>query len=454
MPNQEKQHENIVVIGGGAGGLGLVIKLAKVFKRSKVNVVLIDKEPTHLWKPLLHEVATGSLDSNHDEIRYIALARKYGFQFILGTVEHVDVNQKSIRLRVSFGQLPSTPTQQTSLLYDQLAIAVGSISNDFNTPGVLEHAIMLDSRKQAEQFHELFVAHLHRLNNQFLHNQHATEPVLERPSVLDIVIIGGGATGVELAADLHHVAAQLEDYGFEAFPAEKLRISILEGADRLLSQLPERISHQVKTELTDLGVNVRTQTLVVKIEEGCVHSVDPTRSDESQVLATKSDITVWAAGIRAPEFLHASGLDTDRLGRVVVNDELNLAGHPDVFILGDCAHCTQADGSAVPPRAQSAHQMAACVAHNIKARKANRSLRSFTYRDFGSLVSLSDYTTIGNLMGNLFRGSLFIEGLIARLMYRLLYRRHQISVYGATGTMLIMIGDLIHRATRSRIKLH
>ena len=454
MNTDAQAGDTIIVLGGGAGGLGLAIRLAKKFRRSSTRVVLVDREPTHLWKPLLHEVATGSLDGNNDEVRYVSLARKYGFRFVLASVERIHIKDNCVELLVGSSRLPEIPRQQKLMHYTQLAIAVGSVSNDFATEGVLQNAIMLDSRVQAEQFHQSFVAHLHRINNAL-----AIDPSATSNKQLDITIIGGGATGVELAADLHHVTAQLEDYGFESFAREKLNVTLLEAADRLLSQLPGRISQQVEKELAAMGVQISTGSRVVAVDTGMVQveqvdeqiNAQPEAAKQTRI---KSDLTVWAAGIRAPDFLKESGFSTDRLGRVKVEQTLNLSADSPIFVLGDCAHCQQPDGSVVPPRAQSAHQMAGCVYKNILALRDAKPLQRFAYHDFGSLVSLSDFSTIGNLMGNLMRGTIFIEGFLARVMYRMLYRRHQLGIHGWTGTALIMIGDLIHRVTRSRIKLH
>lgn len=432
----------IVVVGGGAGGLSLVSRLARKFKRNaQLEVMLVDQNSTHLWKPLLHEVATGSLDGNHDEVSYVSLARKYGFRFMLGKLANVDADAKRITVTMDFGDA-ELPSRDRTIEYDQLVLAIGSLSNDFGIPGVAENAILLDSRLQAEQFHKRFIAHLHRINSQRS----------EDKPVLSVVIVGGGATGVELAADLHSVASQLEDFGFKAFSPEKLKISVLEAGPRLLAQLPERISSSVIKELRSLGVEVHTSMMVTEI------TPDEVRSREGEPFA--ADLSVWAAGIRAPGVLKESGLETDGLGRVVTTRSLNVVSYPGVFVIGDCGHCpmgeadAEGDVAVVPPRAQSAHQMAGVAYKNIINQYKGKPLKTFTYNDYGSLVSLSEYSTVGNLMGNLMKGSLFIEGALARLVYRMLYRRHQSDVHGLFSTMLIMIGDRIHRATHSHLKLH
>ena len=435
--NDTGSMHRIVIVGGGAGGLSLACRLGRKFRRNRsVEVVLVDQRPTHLWKPLLHEVATGSLDGNHDAVSYISLARKNSFRFMLAALDNINTTDNILDLSMTYGEQPNEKRSRT-LRFNQLVIAIGSLSNDFGIQGVAEHAIFLDGRPQAEYFHQLFVSHLHRINNQPPHSD----------MVLSVVIVGGGATGVELAADLHSVASQLEEFGFPTFSQDKLRVSVLEASDRLLAQLPARISASVNEELEALGVNVCTGAMVTEITDTEVVTADGGRFP--------TDLSVWAAGIRAPELLTTSGLAVDGLGRVKTNQQLTLPDCSHVFVIGDCCHCPMENtDKVVPPRAQSAHQMAALTYRNVINQYRQKPLQTFTYRDYGSLVSLSQYSTVGNLMGNLMRGSLFIEGWIARLVYRLLYRRHQSAVHGVFATALIILGDIIHRRTHSHLKLH
>jgi len=444
--------ERLVVIGGGAGGLELVVKLARKLKRdTEVDVVLVDRNPTHIWKPLLHEVATGSLNSYHDETSYRMLARKHRFDFILGDVSSIDTNKRQISLNPVHDDNGREMVPQRQLEFAQLVICVGSLSNDFATPGVADHSLLLDSRAQAERFHENFIHQLHRVSA-------STNP----EESLSVVIVGGGATGVELAADLHNVAARLAEFGFDEFSKQRLRVTVVEAASRLLSQLPQRIGDSVGEELQNIGVSVLTDTRVTGVEEGAVLVGDDQHLE--------ADVSVWAAGIKAPAFLADSGLPTDRLGRVEVHTDLSVRGTTGVFAIGDCCACPlHADGvndgadnttdaaaarAVVPPRAQSAHQMASVAAYNVIAQRRGKPLKTFVYKDFGSLVSLSEYTTIGNLMGNLMRGTVFIEGWLARLFYLSLYRMHQTAVHGLFSTLLIMLGDRIYKATRAELKLH
>ena len=429
-------NRSIVVLGGGAGGLELVVKLAKRYKRdATTQIVLIDSQPSHIWKPLLHEVATGSLNSNVDEISYLSLARKYRFRFVLGRCSRVDKKAKLIHLEQMLDDRGQQLFPNRTEPFDKLVIAVGSMSNDFGTTGVEQHCLMLDSRQQADLFHRRFVDQLHRVS---------------QSGELQVVIVGGGATGVELAADLYNVARQLPEYGFSENTKQKINVVVVEASDRLLAQLPERVSESVRKELQSLGVDVKLNT---RIEQATDTSVI-TANGES----LNSHICVWAAGIKAPAWLASSELDVDTIGRVIVTDHLAVPGVNDIYALGDCCACPMSDGGIVPPRAQAAHQMADYLFLKFKTNMAadviGKAGQAFVYKDMGSLISLSEFSTVGSLMGNLMKGSVFLEGWLARRFYLSLYRMHQAAVLGYWKTLLTVIGDMLYRTTHAKLKLH
>jgi len=428
--------QHIVIVGGGAGGLELVVKLAKRFKKkSDVQVTLIDCNPTHIWKPLLHEVATGTLNSNFDETSYLMLARKYQFSFVLGRVNSVETDTQQVQIEAIVDDDGAELVPIRHIDYTQLVLSVGSLCNDYGTKGVLEHCLLLDTRQQAERFHQLFINQLHKLQA----NKDNDKP-------LSLVIVGAGATGIELAADLHKVANQLPDYGFNTFSEAQLKVTIVEASARILGQLPERVGQSVTRELNKIGVAVQTDTLV-----SAIHSEAVITQSGEQIPA---DLVAWAAGIKAPDFIADSNLPVDKIGRVLVDIDLRVQGYQNVFAIGDCCACPMGENAFVPPRAQSAHQMASVAYKNLLALIAGKPLKDFKYRDFGSLISLSEFSTIGNLMGNLLRGTVFIEGWLARMFYLSLYRLHQSAIHGWYATALIMLGDRIYKATRAGIKLH
>ncbi|MGL4928550.1 MAG: NAD(P)/FAD-dependent oxidoreductase, partial [Plesiomonas sp.] len=317
-----------------------------------------------------------------------------------------------------------------------LVMALGSKSNDFRTEGVADNCIFLDSPDQANRFHEAML-------NQFM--KFSAQP--EKQEKVNIAIVGGGATGVELSAELHNAVKQLHSYGFEALDSRHLNVTLVEAGERILPALPVRISSAAHLELTKLGVNVRTQTMVTKADAGGLHTKDGDY--------IPAELMVWAAGIKAPDFMKdIAGLETNRINQLVVEPTLQTTRDSQIFAIGDCASCPQEDGSFVPPRAQSAHQMASLCYDNILALFDGRDLKKYVYNDRGSLVSLSKFSTVGSLMGNLMRGSMMIEGRIARVAYISLYRMHQVALHGYIKTGLMMLVGRINRVIRPTLKLH
>jgi len=427
----------IVIVGGGAGGLELATRLGKTLgKRGKARVTLIDTNLTHIWKPLLHEVAAGSLNSSADELNYVAQAKWNHFEFQLGRMCGLERERKCIHLAATLDEQGFEQVPARTLGYDTLVIAVGSTTNDFGTQGASEHCIFLDTREQAERFHRQLLSHYMRAHAS--EGQHGT---------LNLAIVGAGATGVELAAELHHAARELAAYGLDGIKPENMSITLIEAGPRVLPALPERISQPVHQTLRDLGVHVLTDAAVSEVTDEGLH----TRNGGF----VPASLKVWAAGIRAPKFLHEiDGLETNRINQLVVRPTLQSTRDDDIFAFGDCAACPQPDSDrTVPPRAQAAHQQASLLAKSLALRLEGKDLPSYRYRDYGSLISLSSFSAVGNLMGNL-TGSIMLEGWLARMFYISLYRMHQIALYGVARTALMMIGDKLSTSTAPRLKLH
>ncbi|MCA2019139.1 NAD(P)/FAD-dependent oxidoreductase [Vibrio tritonius] len=426
----------IIVVGGGAGGLELVTKLGRTLGRKRrAKITLVDRKSSHLWKPLLHEVATGSLDEGVDALSYRAHARNHSFDFQLGSLQSIDRDAKKIVLAEQHDEAGELLMPQRELEYDILVLAIGSTSNDFNTEGVRDHCIFLDSPEQAHRFRT-------EMNNEFL-KLHANQG----HGTVDIAIVGGGATGVELSAELHNAVAELRNYGFGDLDSSKLNVNLVEAGERILPALPPRISAAAHQELTKLGVNVRTATMVTKAE------ADGLTTKDGEKIHAK--IMVWAAGIKAPDFMKdIAGLETNRINQLVVKETLQTTRDEDIFVIGDLAQCTQPNGKFVPPRAQAAHQMSSLAFKNIIAKLNGREMKPYIYKDHGSLVSLSRFSTVGSLMGNLTKGSMMVEGRIARMVYISLYRMHQMALHGMFKTGLMMLVGRINRVLRPNLKLH
>ncbi|MGX5220791.1 NAD(P)/FAD-dependent oxidoreductase [Pseudomonas segetis] len=431
----------IVIVGGGAGGLELATRLGKSLgKRGKAKVILVDANLTHIWKPLLHEVAAGSLNSSGDELNYVAQAKWNHFEFQLGRMSGLDRNNKTIRLDATLDEHGQVLVPQRELHYDSLVIAVGSTTNDFGTPGAAQHCLFLDTREQAERFHNQLLNHYLRA--------HASQS--ENIEQISVAIVGAGATGVELAAELHHAAHELAAYGLNRILPENMRITLIEAGPRVLPALPERISQPVHKTLERLGVKVLTNSAVSEVTADAL----VTANGETITASLK----IWAAGIRAPKFLkEIAGLETNRINQLVVRPTLQTTEDDDIFAFGDCAACPQpgTEGRNVPPRAQAAHQQASLLAKTLKIRVLglDKELPQYQYRDYGSLISLSSFSAVGNLMGNL-TGSVMLEGWLARMFYVSLYRMHQMALYGFFRTALLMLSDRIGRSTEPRLKLH
>ncbi|MDF2489239.1 MAG: FAD-dependent pyridine nucleotide-disulfide oxidoreductase [Pseudomonas sp.] len=427
----------IVIVGGGAGGLELATRLGKTLvKRGKAEVTLVDSNLTHIWKPLLHEVAAGSLNSSEDELNYVAQAKWNHFQFQLGRMSGLDRENKQIQLAATLDEEGRELLPARTLGYDTLVIAVGSNTNDFGTLGAAQHCLFLDTRKQAERFHQQLLNHYLRA--------HAGDQASEKISV---AIVGAGATGVELAAELHHAAHELAAYGLDRIQPKDMHITLIEAGPRVLPALPERISVPVHKTLEKLGVTVMTNAAVSEV------SAEGLKTASGEVI--QASLKVWAAGIRAPAFLKdIDGLETNRINQLVVRPTLQTTLDDDIFAFGDCAACPQPGSDRnVPPRAQAAHQQASMLAKSLAARLEGKALPSYEYKDYGSLVSLSRFSAVGNLMGNL-TGSVMLEGWLARMFYVSLYRMHQMALYGFFRTMMLMLGSRIGRGTEPRLKLH
>jgi NADH dehydrogenase len=437
---QEILHR-IVVVGGGAAGLELVTKLGdRVGRRGQASVTLVECARTHLWKPLLHAVAAGSLDPGEYEVNYLAQAHWHGFRYRFGEMTGLDRVTRQVHLAATFDEEGRQIAAPRSIDYDTLVIAIGSVTNDFGTPGVAEYAVPLETPAQAERFNR-------RLVNACLRAQTQMEPV--RPGQLHVAIVGAGATGTELAAELHRTIREVIGYGLDRIdPQRDVRIVLIEGTPRILPGLPDRISKETHRLLDEMGVDVRTGAGVtevsadgVKLADGCF---------------IPSELVVWAAGVKAPEVLRRlDGLETNRINQLVVEPTLQTTRDPDVFAIGDCADCPRPGTSVpVPPRAQAAHQQASHLVRQIERRLHGKPLRPYTYRDFGSLVSLGKWSTVGNLMGFLSGRSIFVEGLFARIMYRSLRLMHEQALGGTMRAVLSFISRALARRIDPPVKLH
>src|SRR6202049_1607355 len=433
MAETTSRPHTMFIAGGGPGGLPLATALGDKLgdkNKGRADITLVDRFETHLWKPLLHEVAAGRMDAAAHDVDYLALGYWHHFRFRQGAMVALDRTGRRLTVGAVDDDEGKLMLPERVLSYDTLILCIGSTTNDFGVPGAAENAISLDTAIDADRFHRRLLAACVRADD---------EAAQGKPAHVDIVIIGAGATGVELAAEIRQTTRAHVGYGLDKLDPEKdIRLTLLEAAPRILPQLGEKIAQAATELLAGLDVSVRVAERVTAVDTSGVHTANGG--------FLPADLVVWAAGIQAPAVLAAlDGLEVNRLHQLVVTETLQTTRDPDVFAFGDCAACpwlgAPEEGRTVPPRAQAAHQQASLLRRSMLARLAGKTLPAYRYRDFGSLVSLGELTAVGNLMGRLIGGSMLIQGLIARWMYVSLYKMHQLSIHGYVRVAFRTLGS-------------
>lgn len=354
--------ETIVIVGGGAGGLELATRLGETLGASgRARVLLVDRWPGHFWKPLLHTVAAGSCDAEADQLSFSAQAREHDFEFVQGEMLCMDRAAQTITLSPGDGGDGACRV----IAYDKLVLALGSVTSFYGVPGAARHALTLDSVADAEAFRRRFFAACHSAGAAPVH----------------VVIVGGGATGVELAAELSgstRALAQLRN----------IRITVMERGERLLPQMDRIHAQRAGRHLDALGVTIRTATSVTSVGADTV--------TDAAGNVHPSHITLWAAGVEAPQLCATLGLSVNQQKKILVDASLRAVGDSQVFALGDCANYVCPVKGPAPPRAQVAHQQAMFLAA-LLARDAAASEAAFHYHDHGALVSLGEQAAVGLL---------------------------------------------------------
>lgn len=441
LDRQSDKH-HIVIVGGGAGGLELATQLGhKLGRKNKAHITLVDRARTHIWKPLLHEIAAGSMDVDRHELEYQAQGYWHGFKYRYGEMIGLDRFHKRVHLAETVDEDGRQITPDRWLPYDTLVVAVGSVSNSFGTPGVEKNCIMLDTPEQAERFNR-------RLLNACVRANAQRGPV--RPGQLHVAIVGAGATGSELSAELHSTVRGLVSFGLDKINPEKdIKITLIEANTRILPALPERMSAAVTGVLTGIGVDVRTNARVTEV------------TSEGVKLASgdfiPTELVVWAAGVKGPAVMsNMDGLELSRMNTLVVKPTLQTTKDDNIYAIGDCAFLVlEGETTPLPPRAQTAHQESSYLVKQLQRRVAGETVfPPFKYTDFGSLVSLGHYSTVGNLMGFVSGKSMRIEGWFAKMMYRSLYKMHETALHGPFKVGLDTVSRLLTRRTEPHVKLH
>ncbi|MCA1896147.1 NAD(P)/FAD-dependent oxidoreductase [Shewanella putrefaciens] len=428
---------NIVIVGGGAGGMEIATKLGhKLGRKEKARITLIDCAESHIWKPLLHEVATGALDVGIDALSYRSHAAAHGYHFQQGAMTNIDRQNKQVILSAICDDNGEILLPARRIDYDYLVIAIGSIANDFNIPGVREHCQFLDNTEQAMAIRKILL-------NKFL--RYASHSLLA--DKIKIAVVGAGATGVEMSAEMHHAVVQLRGFGYN-IDAHLLEVTLIEADKRILPKVEKvEISDSVAKELSTLGVKVMTNTRINQVTADGLTTTDD--------VFIPADMVIWSTGVKAPDFLkEIGGLETNHINQILVKQNMQTSRDPHIFAIGDCAACPQPNGTWVPPRGQSARQMALMTADNIVLMlEGKQAIHQYIYKDLGSLVNLSKFHTVGNLM-SFIGGGVMVEGKIARFVYTSLYRRHLIELHGIVKGTLLMFAKGISRIIHPHLKLH
>jgi NADH dehydrogenase len=425
-------HYDIVIVGGGAGGLELASRLGRRLggRHGKRRVLLIDRSSFHIWKPTLHEVAAGTLDVHQEGISYSILGRSNGFNFLLGELEAFDPTAKRLTLKAIAGENGEVLAPERAISFTYGVLAIGSGSNLFGTPGA-EQAHLLERTEDAEAFHARLLAAF-------------TKASFSAEKIMRVAIVGGGATGVELSAEL--IEAHRELLGSLGDEQRfRLDITVVEAAPRILNGLPQKIADKATLALERKGVAVKTDAKVLAVH---ANRLETSQGD------IPADLIVWAAGIKAADANTGFGMETNRGNQFVVNDHLETSA-PDVWALGDCAAAPWKDGKTIPARAQAAHQQASYLERALIARlHQGRIAAPFVYRDFGSLVSLGNDKGVGALMGGLGGPNFFVEGLIAKWAYMSLHLDHHRAILGVGRTVTLALARLLQQRVSGRLKLH
>lgn len=433
--------ESIIIVGGGAGGLELATRLGnRLGRRKQAKIVLVDMSPTHFWKPLLHAVAAGKIDPAAHQIEYAAQAADHHFEFICGAVTGLDRAERSISIRTAArdGCEPLSPLR--TLHYDKLVLAFGAVTNFYGVTGAATHSLALDSVAQAEVFRKRVIRSCVVASSEKASGKKPNAAV-------NIVIVGAGATGVELAAELSHTVRTLAKYNVHTLdPVRDIHIRIIERGSRLLPHLGADLASAAAAHLARLGIEVSTDTAVASVDADAVVGRDGRRFP--------SDVTLWAAGVEGPSLCTSLGLSLSGNKQIIVNPSLQTIDDPVIFAIGDCSSFVcPINGTAIPPRAQVAHQEAVFLADALSA-KASGSLPAFHYRDYGSLISLGSFAAVGVLNRASSAQGVFVGGLMARVLYSLMYRKHVLALHGFAHMAAETLASWIRKKLTPSVRLH
>ena len=392
-------NSHVVIVGGGFGGL----YAAKTLAKQNVRVTLIDRRNHHLFQPLLYQVATATLSPGDiaAPIRWV-FRHQQNLRVLLGAAQSIDVHARAITLE-----------DGATLKYDYLIVATGASHAYF---GHDEWARFAPGLKTLEDAVEIRT----RMLLAFERAERETDPV-RREQLLTFVIVGGGPTGVELVGTLAEIARQTLRDEFRSIDTSQARIVLVEAGPTILPAFPGRLRDAARESLVGLGVEVRENTAVTGIDAAGV-DLGTERLDAATV--------VWAAGVAASPIVKTLGVPVDRAGRALVNPDLSIPGHPEVFVVGDAAAVMQPSGKPLPGVAQVAMQGAGRAARNILRLTERQPTRAFEYRDKGSMAIVGRGSAIADL------GWARFSGLTAWLVWLFI---HIFMLIGFRNRLAVML---------------
>jgi NADH dehydrogenase len=380
-----KNHPHIVVLGGGFGGLNL----AKSLKGTKARITLIDRQNHHLFQPLLYQVATATLSAVEIAKPLRSILSDYdNIHVELGEVQAIDLNSRTIILA------------DRSVTYDYVIIALGGVTSYFGHPEWAEFAPGLKSITDA--------LHIRREILYSFEKAELTNDSEKRKTLMTIVIVGGGPTGVELAGAAKELGRFVMRHDFRNIDPTKIHVVLIEAADRILMHLPRDLSDSAQRQLEAIGVEVRLNTMVKDIKE---HTLVVQAKDAPTTETLTAASIVWAAGVGANPITRTLGVDIDRAGRIKVNPDLSIPGYPEAFAIGDIAFVLNKNGTPVPGVSPAAIQMGQFVARTIEADLADLQMKSenrepFKYWDKGTMATIGHSRAVAMIAGVKFSGFL------------------------------------------------
>lgn len=418
--------EGVVIVGGGAGGLELAIRLAKAGHK---DVLLIDRSATHVWKPRLHELAAGFRRGEVDELDYAGLAEHWGFGFERGELADIDPEARTLTLAEWREDDGRVRMPGRCIGYQAVVLAIGGVTPDMGVEGVLEHALMLDSEADAERLFERFSTGLlaHRAG--------------QRSDPFHIAIVGSGATGVELAGLLATEARASSLAPRECQP--RVKVTLLEATDTFMPGMEDEVRQSIRKRLLNVGIDIHTEQQVSRVDR------DRLTTDGGDEFP--ADLTIWAAGRVGPPVADSiDALATNKKRQWRVKPTLQSVDSDHVFALGDCSVI---DDEPAPPTAQAASEQAEHLAKELPRFLAGETPAPFVYEDKGTLLSLGEAGSVGEVKG-WFADDVQLRGRLARAAYQGLQRQHQFILLGPLKGTAEALSDVLGRSVGPRLKIH